>query len=80
VQGAEQLQGFVDTATTASGAGAAAFTTFLALTLFVLCLMAIMMLAEEYKSLFSCVEEDKGLNPHCGCLGDAPRRRGACFC
>ncbi len=50
---------FVDTATTASGAGAAAFMTFLA----VLCLTAIMSLAEEYKSLFSRMEEDKGNCP-----------------
>jgi hypothetical protein len=47
---------FVDTATTANGAGAAAFTAFLA----VLCLMAFMSLAEEYESLSSCTEEDKG--------------------
>jgi hypothetical protein len=51
---------FVGTATTASGAGAAAFTAFLALGLFVLCLTAIMWLAEEYKSLFSRTEKDKG--------------------
>jgi hypothetical protein len=49
---------FVDTATTASGAGAAAFTEFLALALFVLCLTVIMSLVEEYKSLFSQPEED----------------------
>jgi hypothetical protein len=50
------------------------------LALFVLCLTVIMLLAEEYESLFSRTEEDKGycplsklvLNPHCGCLGDAP--------
>ncbi len=54
---------FVDTATTASGAGAAAFTAFLALVFFVLCLTAIMSLAEEYKSLFSHTEEDKGNCP-----------------
>jgi hypothetical protein len=53
----------VDTATTASGAGAAAFTAFLALALFVLCLTAIMLLAGEYKSLFSCTEKDKGICP-----------------
>jgi hypothetical protein len=78
---------FVHMATTACGARAAAFTVFLALVLFVLCLMAIMLLAEEYESLFSCMEEDKGncsllkpvLNPHCGCLGDAPGRHGARF-
>jgi hypothetical protein len=78
----------MDTATTASGARAAALTVFLALALFVLCLTAIMLLAEEYKSLFSCMEEDKGncplskpvLNPHCGCLGDAPGCHGARFC
>jgi hypothetical protein len=58
VQGDKQLQGLVDTATTASGVGAAAFTVFLVLALFVLCLMAIMLLAEEYKSLFSHTEED----------------------
>jgi hypothetical protein len=46
----------VDTATTARGAGAAAFTAFLA----VLCLMDIMSLAEEYESLSSRMEEDKG--------------------
>jgi hypothetical protein len=46
----------MDTATTTSGTGAAAFTAFLA----VLCLTAIMSLAEEYKSLSSCTEEDKG--------------------
>jgi uncharacterized membrane protein len=51
---------FVDTATTASIAGAAALTAFLALALFILCLTAIMSLAEEYKSLFSRMEEDKG--------------------
>ena len=50
---------FVDTATTASSAGAAA-TAFLALAHLVLCLMAIMFLAEYYKSLFSRTEEDKG--------------------
>ena len=49
----------VDTVTTASSAGAAACTAFLALALFVLCLTAIMSLAEEYKSLFSRMEEDK---------------------
>jgi hypothetical protein len=46
----------VDMATNTSGAGATAFTAFLA----VLCLTAIMSLAEEYKSLSSCTEEDKG--------------------
>jgi hypothetical protein len=60
VQGTEQLQGFVDTATTTSGAGAAAFTAFLALEFFVLCLTAIISLAKEYKSLFSCMEKDTG--------------------
>ncbi len=54
---------FVDTATTASGAGAAAFTAFLALVYFVLCLTTIMSLAEEYKSLFSHMEVDKGNCP-----------------
>ncbi len=54
---------FMDTATTASGARAAAFTAFLALAFFVLCLPAIMALAEEYKSLFSHTEEDKGNCP-----------------
>jgi hypothetical protein len=56
---------FVDTATTASGAGAAAFTAFLVLALlfFLLCLTAIMPLAEEYKSLFSRTEEDNGNCP-----------------
>jgi hypothetical protein len=53
----------VDTATTTSGAGAAAFTVFMALVFFVLCLTAIMSLAEEYKSLFSRTEEDKGNCP-----------------
>ncbi len=53
----------MDTATTTSDAGAAAFTEFLALAFFVLCLMAIMSLAEEYKSLFYCTEEDKGNCP-----------------
>ncbi len=56
------LKDFVDMATTASGAGAAAFMAFFALALFVLCLMAIMLLAEEYESLFSRTKEDKG-NP-----------------
>jgi hypothetical protein len=51
---------FVDTATTDSGARAAAFTAFLVLATFVLCLTAIMLLAEEYQTLFSCTEEDKG--------------------
>ncbi len=50
---------FVDTAPTSSGAGAAAFTVFLVLVLFVLCLTAIISLAEEYESLFSPTEEDK---------------------
>ncbi len=54
---------FVDTATTTSGIRAAAFTGFLALAFFVLCLTAIMPLAEEYKSLFSRMEEDKGNYP-----------------
>jgi hypothetical protein len=54
---------FVDTATTASGAGAAAFTVFLASAFFVLCLTAIMSLAEDYKSLISHTEEDKGNCP-----------------
>jgi hypothetical protein len=79
---------FMDMATTASGAGAAAFMAFLALELFVLCLMVIMPLAEEYKSLFSCTEEDKGncplskpvLDPHCGCLDDDPICHGTHFC
>jgi hypothetical protein len=63
VQGAKQLQGLCGHATTnssMSGAGAAAFTAFLALALYVLCLTSIMFLAEEYKSLFSCTEGDKG--------------------
>jgi hypothetical protein len=51
---------FVDTAPTTRGTRAAAFTVFLALALFVLCLTAILLLAEEYKSLFSCTEKDKG--------------------
>ncbi len=50
---------FVDMATTASGTEAAAFMEFLA----VLCLMAIMSLAEEYESLSSRMEEDKGNRP-----------------
>jgi hypothetical protein len=50
---------FVDTATTASCTGAAAFRAFLVMAIFVLCLMAFMWLDEEYKSLFSCTEEDK---------------------
>jgi hypothetical protein len=50
---------FADMATTASGPGAAAFMAFLA----DLCLMAIMSLAEEYKSLSSRMEEDKGNCP-----------------
>jgi hypothetical protein len=54
---------FVDTAITASGARAAAFTVFLALAFFVLCLTAIMSLAEEYKGFFSRMEEDKGNHP-----------------
>jgi hypothetical protein len=54
---------FVDTATTTSGARAAAFIEFLTLELFVLCLTAIILLAEEFKSLFSCTEEDKGNCP-----------------
>jgi hypothetical protein len=57
------IKDFVDTATIASGARAAAFTAFLALALFLLCLMAIISLAEEYKSLFSHIEEDKGNSP-----------------
>jgi hypothetical protein len=54
---------FVDTATTASGAGAATFTVFLALAFFVLCLTAIMSPAEEFKGLFSRTEKDKGNCP-----------------
>jgi hypothetical protein len=54
---------FVVTATTTSGAGAAAFTAFLALSFFVLCLTAIVSLAEEYKSFFARTEEDKGNFP-----------------
>ncbi len=53
----------MDIATTASGAGAVAFTAFLALAVFVFCLTAIMSLAEESKSLFSRMEEDKGNGP-----------------
>jgi hypothetical protein len=60
-----RFKDFGDTAITTSGAGAAAFTAFLALVFFVLCLTAIMSLAEEYKSLFSHTEEDKG---HCPLL------------
>jgi hypothetical protein len=51
---------FVDMATTASSARAAASLALLALALFVLCLTAIMLLAEEYESLVSCMEKDKG--------------------
>jgi hypothetical protein len=58
-----RFKDFVDTATTASGGGATAFTAFLVLAFFILCLTAIMPLAEEYKSLFSCREEDKGNCP-----------------
>jgi hypothetical protein len=50
---------FVAMATMASGTRAAAFAAFLVLALFVLCLMASMLLAEEYKSLFFSTEEDK---------------------
>jgi hypothetical protein len=50
---------FLDMATTARGAGTAALMAFLA----VLCLRAIMSLAEEYKSLSSRMEEDKGNCP-----------------
>jgi hypothetical protein len=79
---------FVDIATTARGARVAAFTAFLLLALFVLCLMVIILLAEEYESLFSRTEEDKGncplsktvLDPHYGCLGDDPICRGTHFC
>jgi hypothetical protein len=53
----------VDTATTARGTRADAFMAFLVLALFVLCLTAIMLLAEEFQSLFSQVEEDKGNCP-----------------
>jgi hypothetical protein len=45
----------VDTATTASGAGAAAFTAFLV----VFCLTAIISLADEHKSLSSRTDENK---------------------
>jgi hypothetical protein len=46
-----------------------------------------MLLAEEYKCLFSCMEEDKGncplskpvLDPHCGCLGNDPICCGTLF-
>jgi hypothetical protein len=54
---------FMDTATTDSSAGAATFMVFFALVFFVFCLTAIMLLAEEYKSLSSCTEEDKGNCP-----------------
>jgi hypothetical protein len=82
------FEDFDDMATTASNAGAATFMSFLAMVLFVLCLMAIILLAKEYKSLFSHKEEDKGncllskqvLDPYCGCLGDAPGCCGTCFC
>jgi hypothetical protein len=74
-------------ATTASSARAAAVIAFLALAHFVLCLTVIMLLAEEYESLFSRTEEDKGicslskpvLDPHCGCLGDDPICHGTHF-
>ena len=42
------LEAFMDTATTASGARAAASLALLVLALFVLCLKVIMLLAEEY--------------------------------
>jgi hypothetical protein len=51
---------FVDTAITTSSTKAAAFMAFLAMALILLCLMASMLLAEEYKSMFSHTEEDKG--------------------
>jgi hypothetical protein len=54
---------FLDTATTASGGGAAAFAGFLVLALFILCLVAIMSLAEEYKSLSPRTEKDKSNSP-----------------
>jgi hypothetical protein len=54
---------FVDTATTASGARVTAFTAFLVLALFIFCWTAIMLLAEEYKNLFSSMEEEKGNCP-----------------
>jgi hypothetical protein len=54
---------FMDMVTTDSGAGATAFMAFLVLALFVLCLMAITSLAEEYKSLLSQTEEDVGNCP-----------------
>jgi hypothetical protein len=77
-------------ATTASSTRAATFMAFSVLVHFVLCLMVIMLLAEEYKSLFSRTEENKCncplskpvLNPHCGCLGDDhdPVCHGTHFC
>jgi hypothetical protein len=72
---------FVDMATTASGAGAAAFMAFLA----VLCLTAIMSLTEEYESLSSRTEEDKGNCPLLNkflipTLAASVSRRGARFC
>ncbi len=63
MQGAEQLQELCGTATIASGAVAAVFAAFLALALFLFCLMAIMLLAKECKSLVSCTKEDKGNGP-----------------
>ncbi len=54
---------FADTATTNSSTRAAAFTAFLVLALFILCLMTIIFLAKEYKSMFSRMEEDKGIHP-----------------
>ncbi len=53
----------MDTATTASGTRAATSLVLLALALYILCLTAIMLLAVEYKSLFSCTEKDKGNCP-----------------
>jgi hypothetical protein len=82
-----RFKDFVDRATTAS-ARAAAFMAFLVLALFALYLTVIMSLAEEYESLLSCTEEDKGncplskpvLDTQCGCLGDNPICHGTHFC
>jgi hypothetical protein len=67
---------FMDTATTASGAGAAAFTEFLALAFFLLCLMAIIFTGWRIQKLVLPHGGGQGqlssfepvLDPHCGCL------------
>jgi hypothetical protein len=60
MQGAKQLQELFGHGHNRQQRRGTAFTVFLALALFVLCLTAIMLLAEECMSLFSCTEEDKG--------------------